>query len=242
MTKAKKAFVSALYGWTFLTSCLVLAANWSSPTHAAIIKMALGLILLWCCLGGWLMWRFREPISNWVRRSRLDWRIKFVLFCTLLAMVEEAVTTGMTNCAPLFGVKVGEAYITSSANYLDVITFHSVSVFVSLFVGWAVILWRYDFSPFAVFVLFGISGTLAEMAYGGPQHALEYPMWNLVYGLMVWLPARSIPSERKARKPRWWHYPLAVFVPFLFMGLFPLAALIHAANPGHPDPHFPPLR
>ena len=46
--------------------------------------------------------------------------------CILLAMLEEVVTTSMTNCAPLFGVKIGEAYITASSNYFDVILRHSV--------------------------------------------------------------------------------------------------------------------
>jgi hypothetical protein len=53
-----------------------------------------------------------------------------VLFCTLLALAEEAVTTTMTNLAPLFGVKMGEVAITASANYIEVVTQHSVIVFV----------------------------------------------------------------------------------------------------------------
>jgi hypothetical protein len=32
-------------------------------------------------------------------------------------------------------------------------------MFVPLFVGWALILSRYAFSPFAVFLLFGLTGT-----------------------------------------------------------------------------------
>jgi hypothetical protein len=146
----------------------------------------------------------------------------------------------MTNLAPLFGFKVGEVYITASANYFDVVALHSVVMFIPMFVGWAVLLWRYDFSPFAVFVLFGLTGTLAEMSFG-PQHALEFGMWIFVYGLMVFLPAYSVPRDRRARTPRWWHYPLAVFIPFLFLPLVPLPLLRGLLFPNHPNIHFPPI-
>ena len=229
-------------GWLFLTTGLVLAVSWPNPVHRAVILMASGLVLLWIAVGGYLMVRFRQPVSEWVCAIRLDWRVKFVLFCTVLSMLEEVVTTSMTNCAPLFGVKVGQAYITASTNYFDVICLHSVVIFVSLFVGWAVLLWRYDFSPFSVFVLFGITGTLGEMSFGGVQHALEFAMWSFVYGLMIWLPARSIPSDRGARKPGWWLYPAAVFIPFIFLVLFPLAGIVSLFFPGHPRMHFPPIQ
>jgi hypothetical protein len=241
LSKGKRIYLGMLLAWLLLTDFVVLLLNWPVPRHRAVILMATGLILLWVFGCGSLMHKFRDRISTFVQAVRLDWRLKFVLFCTLLAMLEEAVTTGMTNCAPLFGVHIGQAYITASANYFDVICLHSVVIFISLFVGWAVILSRYDFSPYSVFIIFGITGTLAEMGYGGPQHALEYAMWSFVYGLMIWLPARSIPKERGARSPSWWLYPLAVVLPYLFILLFPLAGVVSLFFPGHPRVHFPPL-
>ena len=65
----------------------------------------------------------------------------------------------MTNCAPFFGVPFGQAYITASANYFDVVLYHSVVIFVPLFIGWAVLLWRWRFPPLAVFVLFWDHGS-----------------------------------------------------------------------------------
>lgn len=242
ITRNQRRFLAALLGWLLFSASAILLISWTSPVHRAVIGMACGLILLWVVLCGGLMWRFRSRIISSVRSIRLDWRIKFVLFCTLLALTEEAITTLMTNCAPLFGVRIGQAYITASANYLDVIALHGVSLFVSFFVGWAVLLWRYDFSPFAVFVLFGITGTLVEVLFAGPAHIAEYAMWTYVYGLMVWLPACCVPQERGARTPRWWHYPFAVFVPFLFMILFPLLGVISLFFPHHPKFHFPPIR
>ena len=70
-----------------------------------------------------------------------------------MALLEEAVTTTMTNCAPLLGVSLGQAYITASSNYFDVILGHSVIVFVPQFAAWAWLLSRYDFQPAEVFLL-----------------------------------------------------------------------------------------
>ena len=43
-------------------------------------------------------------------------------------------------------------------------------------------------------------------------------MWTFIYGLMVYLPACTVPSDRKARPARWWTWPLAVVVG-LFAGV-----------------------
>jgi hypothetical protein len=241
LTQRQSLFLKVLLGWVLLTSLAVTLVGIGKPAHRAMLTMAWGLILLWIVVGGGLMLRFRAPISQWVGRIPLDWRVKFVLFATLLALIEEAVTTAMTNLAPLLGVRFGQAYITASGSYLDVVALHSVSLFISFFVGWAVILSRYRFTPFEVFVLFGITGTLAEMSFG-PQHALEFALWIYVYGLMVYLPACAVPPERPAVRPRWYHYPLAVIVPFLFLLLFPLFGIIHAIYPNHPTIHFPPMK
>jgi len=156
-----------------------------------------------------------------------------------LALLEEAITTLMTNCAPLLGVRIGQAYITASANYLDVILYHSVVVFVPLFIGWAVLLWRWRFTPFAVFVLFGITGTLAEASAFGPQSLANFGLWIFVYGLVVWLPAHWVPPERSARVPRWWAYPLATVAPFLFLPLLFLLAPWLWLTAKHSSIHFP---
>jgi len=234
-------FVKGLAIWLAISSAAVTAITWQNHKIRAVVGMAWGLIVLWVFVCGSLMHRFRRPICAAVSRVRWDWRLKFILFCTVLAMTEEAITTSMTNLAPLFGVKVGEAYITASTNYFDVIALHSVVVFVPMFVGWAIMLWRYDFSPFAVFLLFGLTGTLAEMSFGGAQQAFQFAMWIFVYGLMVYLPSYCVPRDRIARPPRWWHYPLAVIVPFLFLPIVPLPLIVGLVAPHHPRIHFPPI-
>src|SRR5689334_2085053 len=133
-TRRQTIFLKFLIGWLLITTSLVTIAMWSDPAHRAVIKMAWGLIVLWILVCGGLMVHYARPVAEFVRRIPLKWQVKFVIFCTLLALMEEAITTGMTNLAPVFGVRMGQAYITASANYLDVVALHSVSLFVSFFV------------------------------------------------------------------------------------------------------------
>ena len=233
-------FIKALAIWLVLTTSAVTVVTWGNPKLRAVLGMGWGLILLWIGAGGALMYRFRRPIRDMVLKIPLDWRIKFVLFATGLALTEEVITTTMTNLAPLFGVRIGEAYITASTNYLDVVALHSVVMFVPLFVGWALILSRYAFSPFSVFLLFGLTGTAMETNLG-TKNPMEFGLWIFVYGLTVFLPAYCVPSDRQTRPVCWWHYPLAVFVPFLFILVVPLPLLAGLLFPHHPKIHFPPI-
>ncbi len=103
------------------------------PDHRAILKMGVGLILIWCVLGGLVTYLLRDSFVAWVTRIPLGWRTRFVLLCIIFAMLEEAVTTSLTNMAPLLGGVTDAARITASKNYLEVILKHSVIVFVPWF-------------------------------------------------------------------------------------------------------------
>ena len=236
----KTTFIILLACWLTLTTFLVLAVTWSNRIAHAVISMGVGLIVLWIFMCGSLMYFFREPIKKFVLGISLNWQIKFVLFATLLAMLEEAITTTMTNLAPLFGAKIGEAYITVSTNYLDMISHHSVIVFIPWFIAWAWLLKRFAFSPFWVFLLTGLNGLLAETLTFGLQHLSEFALWIFVYGLMIFLPAYTIPQERGARPPKHQDGLLAFILPFLF-GI-PWALIIHFVFPNHPAIHFPPIK
>jgi hypothetical protein len=195
-----------------LISFAVLSSQAPAP-EKAVIKMALGLILLWVIVLGSAMFALRDQVRALVRTVPLPWGLKFFLFCTGLALLEEAVTVSMTNLAPLLGARVGEAFITASANYLHTVLFHSVIVFLPMFVIWTVLLRYFAFKPAQVFLLFGLTGSLAEMSMS-PTNVLA-GIWFFVYGLMVYLPAYSLPEDRGARRPPWWAYPLAAFGPLL---------------------------
>ncbi len=202
-------------GLILSTGFLCLVASQTGAPEVATVKMVCGLIALWIVLGGTLMHCFRDSVRQFILDVPLDWRVKFTLFATLLALVEEAIAVLMTNLAPFLGVEKGEAYLTASTNYLDVVLFHSVIVFVPLFIAWAVLLTRYDFSPFAVFILFGITGTLCEAIINPAGAFFGIAHWIFIYGLMVYLPAYCLPRERGARVVRWYHYVFAVPAAFL---------------------------
>jgi hypothetical protein len=231
--------ITLLGVWLAVSTAVVLliAVFSMGPNSRAVILMGTGLILLWIVLGGTLMWINRDRVRAFVLGISLPWKVKFIFFCTLLALTEEAITVTMTNIAPLFGVPVGAAYITASANYFDVVALHSVVVFVPMFIAWAWILSRWDFSPPVVFLLFGLTGTLAEVSFGGVGQFAQIGMWTFVYGLMIYLPACCIPVERGVQPLRWWHYPSAVILPIIFS--IPVAVVVGFL---HPTPiHFPPI-
>jgi hypothetical protein len=233
----KRIFIILLASWLIITTIflsIVAIFLLDQPAVLAALGMLLGLITLWVFLGGGIMYKLRDRIKGIVSSIKIDWRIMFILFATFLALVEEAITTTMTNLAPFFGVRIGEAYITASANYLDVILFHSVVVFVPMFIAWAWLLSRYDFSPFKVFLLFGITGTLAEAA-AGLHHLSQFGLWIFVYGLMVYLPAYTIPRTRGARSLKPWHYLLAIIIPLI---LATLMAIFMGTFFSHPRIHF----
>ena len=226
--KTKTIFIICLGGWLLLSTTLVTIFVFGNPIQRAVIGMGWGLIILWIFTIGPLMVRYRESIKGLVQGIKIRWQIKFIVFATLLALLEEAITVSMTNAAPLFGVKIGEAYITASTNYLDVVFFHSVIAFIPLFIGWAWVLTRYQFSPFEVFLLFGITGTLAEAGYGGIQHLREFGLWIFVYGLMIYLPAYTIPEERGAKPIRFWDYLIAI--PYTYVVGIPFYILFGLMN------------
>lgn len=194
-----------------LVSLAVLVGG--APRERAIILMALGLIVIWVVGGGLFQLRYRDRIRDRILAWKLDWRLKFVLFATALLLLEEVVSTSMTNLAPFLGSARGEAYITASDNYLLVVAFHSVSVLFPAYIGWAWVLKRYDFTPNEVFLIYGLLGTTAEA--GINPTALISGFWFFIYGLMIYLPAYSLPKDRGAVKPRPKHYLLAYLVPYL---------------------------
>lgn len=210
--------IAAAGVWLLLSTAAVAAVALigAPPNTRAVMLMGTGLVLVWVVLGGSLQLLFRGRLAAFLRGGRIDPRIQFVVVAAALALLEEAVTTALTNLAPLFGVPYGSAYITASGNYLDVVCLHSVVVFLPMFLAWALLLQRYDFRPVEVFLLFGLTGLSAEFSFSGAQALLEFGLWIFVYGLMVYLPAHAFPPGRGARRPPWWLYPAAVFLPVLF--------------------------
>jgi hypothetical protein len=235
----KRAFVSFLVVWQLLLTLFLTLAGMENRQLRAMAGMLWGLNVLWIGGAGLLTLLGRDKARDVFRLPPRYFGLKFFLLFTLLALIEEAIATLMTNCAPLFGVPVGEVYITASADYLDVVVFHSVVVFLPQFAAWAWLLSRYAFSPFAVFVLFGLTGLINETLFAGPQ-LLTVAQWLLVYGLMAYLPAYCYPEVPDRIQVRWWHYPAAVILPII-AALPMVAMLLLVIAPGHPSIHFPPM-
>lgn len=209
-----RLLIKALAVYSAIVVSLIFAAvilgSHDSRTRA-ILLMAAGLAILWVLIGGLLTLRYRDRVRRWILGIHLGWGWKFFLLATALSLTEEAITTTMTNLAPEFGSQIGVAYITASNNYLIVIAFSSVVVFVPEFAGWVLLLGRYSFSPNEVFLLYGFLGTTMEASLN--PTALILGFWFFVYGLMVYLPAYTLQTRPRARTPRWYHYVLAYFVP-----------------------------
>ncbi len=185
------------------------------PDARAKVLMGFLLVLFWCLGFGLFSYYERDRFRLLFTAIRMPWQIKFVACAIALAMLEEVVTVSLTNAAPLLGSQTGKAMITASTNYAEVVFLNSVwPVFVPWILAWAVLLSRYDFPANHVFLLFGLLGSLAEATLG--PGALIAGFWFFVYGLMVYLPAYSLPA-RQTVPLRWWHYGYALILPFLFM-------------------------
>ncbi|MCB9362853.1 hypothetical protein H6504_05440 [Candidatus Woesearchaeota archaeon] len=203
--------VLALYSLLFLSflGFVTLADEENSVHDKAIIKMGLSLAIVWCVIGGTLLYTSRNLLQKAYRAIPLHWQLKFILGCTLFALLEEVITVTLTNMAPLFGSEMGKAFITASPNYLHTVLFHSVIVFIPMFIVLSFILRSFDLPVEHVFLLFGLIGSIAETTQG--QAAIGAGFWFFVYGLMVFIPAYALP-KRNAKPPKWWVYPMTVFL------------------------------
>lgn len=238
--KLQSGTVVMLLVWQFMVVGLLTLAGPVDPKLAVMAKMLWGLVLIWIVGGGTLSFFARQWISHWGKgKSRPVLGVVFFTLATLMALAEEAVTTAMTNAAPWFGAPLGEVYITASANYLDVVLFHSVVVFLPQFALWAAVLTRYRFPPFAVFLCYGITGAVNEAIFSGPNPLL-LAQWILVYGLMLYLPACLFVHEVDRPAPARWMYIAMILLP-IFASLPMVALLLWVIAPGHPSVHFPPM-
>jgi len=108
-------------GWGIFATAVVVFLVYrgeTDPDKRAILGMGVSLILIWCVAGGIAMRLGRDRLAGLARKLKIDWRVRFVLLCIAMAMLEEAVTTSLTNAAPLFGAVTDAARITASKNTL----------------------------------------------------------------------------------------------------------------------------
>jgi hypothetical protein len=217
--KLAKRLLQLIAGYgIFITTAVAIFiySGEENPDNRAILSMGLGLIFIWCISGGIIMRLTRDRFIKWASQLRINWQFRFVILCIVMALIEEAITTSLTNAAPLFGAVTSAAKITSSTNYFKVIS-GSVVAFIPFFICWAWLLGRYNFRPLEVVLLFGLTGTLAESITFGLQHLTEVGLWTYVYGLMIYLPVYAIPAMRNVRPAKWYLWLLAIFLPIVFI-------------------------
>jgi hypothetical protein len=236
----KRIILIVLAAWQLLMTILMTLGGRHKPVVHAVACMVWGIDLLWIGGAGLFTYLFRDAVRNRVLSWRLSAALKFLILATTMALVEEMVTTLMTNCAPLFGVRIGEAYITASTNYLDVITFHSVVVIAPQLAAWAWMFTRYAFRPFDVFILYGLTGFVSEAIFAGQLSVIGLAQWILVYGLMAYLPAYCVAAIPGRRPVKWWQNIGAVFLPIL--AAIPVAIAVMHIAPKHPSIHFPRMK
>lgn len=235
----KRIFVSVLVVWQLLLSTLLLLAGLEDPLLWALACMMWGVNLLWILTVGFISILARKHVQHYGTNAPRFLRTKFFFACTSLVLIEEAITVAMTNCAPMFGVEFGEMYITASGNYLDVVLFHSVIVFLPQFAAWAWLLHRYSFTPFSTFLLYGLTGWVNETLFAGPN-LLALAQWILVYGLLVYLPAFLFRGKKDRKRPGCLLFFVALLLPIL--ASIPMVLLLwFVITPGHPSIHFDPI-
>ena len=223
-------FIKICYVYAIFLTILIWLLNSENPKGFAIISLAIGLFFLWgvCC--GFVMYKLKLPFKRYYETHEISPFVVVSIGGIFLALVEEAIATLMTNMAPLFGFSTDEVFITASSNYIEVVTRHSVIVFVPWFIAWAFILQKYSIRPNLVLILFGITGLLAESLTFGLQNLLQFGFWIIIYGLMIYLPAFVVYNPEKGIKIKQKLYPLLVVIPFLALlvwaGIFILLGTI----------------
>lgn len=199
------------YAWSLVVLPLVWIDTRGDAIDNAIIGMAIGLTVVWMIIGATIQLWLKEKITPTDKRVVMQ----FTIGATIMALIEEAITTTMTNLAtPVWGVSPDEAYITASTNYIEVILLHSVIIFIPMYWCWGYLLDKYDFHHLWVYVLFGITGTLAETLAFGVGNLINIGFWINIYGLTVYLPARRVQKPGRT-KPVWYHYLIAILLPII---------------------------
>ncbi len=229
--------------WSALPMTVLYVSTDGYPAGQAIMLMGIGLLLIWVFGIGSIQHHYRDKFAARYFTNLRYPRLTFVGFATLFALAEELIAVLLTNNAPLFGAAMGTAYITASANYIDVVTHHSVIVFLPMFGVLSWLVTTYNFSVRSIFLAFGIIGIFAEVIFGGPMQFINGGFWILVYGLMVYLPAYGIVAMNGTnRKPvRTYHYLALIALPLIAAAIW--AVIINGVLfPGHPAIHFPPIQ
>jgi hypothetical protein len=222
--RLEKRLTQWAFGYLIIFSLVALATG---PVERSAIVMQWGSFLSWVYIIAPLLGRKGLPLlKHRLSRFTLGPKRLFFIFAALFALIEEALAVFWNNITPsFFGQAVGPV-LTASTNYFEVILFHSVVVFLPLFLVWAYLLEHGRYSSREAYLYFGMTGILAEYIFNpGILALLAGGFWILIYGSMVYYPARFLFGEEKSNlNVTWRRAVVAVFLPLL--ASVPLAILI----------------
>jgi len=223
-----------LFGLLFILLSWLLSYSNSDRVLKSASAMLGALFFIWVIVFGFIQYKYREIIVKFAKGIISGRKLRFILFAIVLMLIEEAIAVSITNFAPFFGSNIGDAYLTASGSYLDVIFFHSVIVTIPMFIVLALLVKKLSISASHVFLLFGITGWITEIIFGGIVNIFMVGIWIPIYGLMVYLPALSIEKKGAKSRPSVLEYTGIIILPYLVS--IPVAYLILLS--GHPVIHF----
>lgn len=212
-----RRLIQLSYIYAIILTTLVWLLNSQNPKGFAGVSLAIGLFFLWGICSAFIMYETKDKIKNYFETTNYSTFVLVTLGGIFLALIEEAFATLMTNLAPLFGFSTSEVFITASADYIEVVTQHSVIVFVPWFIAWGIVLHKYTIHPNTSMVLFGITGLCAEVLGFGLQHITELGFWIIIYGLMIYLPAYITYSPKSKPTLNKCFYPFLIIISFVFL-------------------------
>ena len=171
----------------FSTSVLTFLVR-DNMLQLTAVKMLWCLIIFWVFVCGSLIYLFRNLFWKYYLKISWPFSIRFTVFATIFFLIEEFMAVSINNY--FYPVTKGVVMLTASTNYWEVVSQHSVVIFIPILIIFSLFIKFFKLNPQKSFLYFGIIGTLAEISIGGVMSLLEFAMWIFVYGLMVYLPSR----------------------------------------------------
>lgn len=169
-----------------------------TPSPLEEARMAWGELLVWVGLVGGGLTARRYPVANALRAELGSWVLRFL-------------TASLALLALHTGFRLG---LAATASHLHLTTELLVAGTVAvLLVVWTSFLAAFRTSPAAVALQFGAQAAVVELVLRGPQSAWQVPLWILAYGVLCWVPARSVRDRPSARPPSALHHALTATLP-----------------------------
>jgi hypothetical protein len=179
---------------TFESILIILLSRDNNPYQGEIIiSMSLFLFLVW---NGFILFVVNK--IDTFKRIKDHVGLYFVVWTLAFALIEEAIAVTATNMfSYLFSVSPYDYFITASPLYFEVISKHSVIVFLPLIIVWGIVLEYKRFSVYAIYILFGLNGLIGEWIAFGNINWIAIVYWIIVYGNMVLIPSMLLDSKSK---------------------------------------------